>query len=179
MKEVTLEQLEEYANGACGAITKVYLHWSAGKYDSTFNDYHINITGDGKIYMSTIDLYDLLPHTWQRNTGAVGVALCCCYGAVANEGYNADFGDYPPTKEQVESMAKVVAVLSKALGLEINPDNFMTHCEAATEDGYGPHSGDPETRWDLWYLPDFDGEMREGGVVIRGKALFYLSSMLG
>lgn len=179
MKEVTLEQLEEYASGACGAITKVYLHWTAGKYQSTFESYHINITGDGKIFMSTPDLYDLLAHTWRRNSGAVGVAICCGYGAVANEGHNADFGDYPPTNEQIESMAKVVAVLSKALGLEINPSNFMTHCEAATEDGYGPYSGDPETRWDLWYLPDFDGEMREGGIVIRGKALFYFSSMLG
>ena len=51
----------------------------------------------------------------------------------------------------------------------------MTHEEAAMLDGYGPYSGDPETRWDLWYLPDSDGTMKSGGDVIRGKALWYLA----
>ena len=34
----------------------------------------------------------------------------------------------------------------------------MTHCEAALLDGYGPYSGDAETRWDLWYMRDSPGD---------------------
>ena len=56
--------------------------------------------------------------------------------------------------------------------------NVLTHCEAALIDGYGPYSGDAETRWDLWYLRDSpgDGLMKPGGQVIRGKALWYAKS---
>lgn len=177
MREVTFDELKDYAESAKGMIDKLYLHWTAGRYNAKFDDYHINIDGDGKLFMSTPCLEEVLEHTWHRNTGAVGISLCCCYDAEANSGYDANFGEFPPTKEQVESMAKVVAVLCKTLGIEISPQTVMTHCEAATEDGYGPGSNDPETRWDLWYLPDFDGEMKDGGVVIRGKALYYISSL--
>lgn len=57
---------------------------------------------------------------------------------------------------------------------------MLTHCEAALIDGYGPYSGDAETRWDLWYLRDSpgDGAMKPGGQVIRGKALWYAKSSL-
>lgn len=62
-------------------------------------------------------------------------------------------------------------------GLDLPVDRFtvLTHCEAALLDGYGPYSGDAETRWDLWYLRDSpgDGTMKPGGQVIRGKALWY------
>ena len=51
----------------------------------------------------------------------------------------------------------------------------MTHCEAAFEDAYGPGDGDPDMRWDLWFLPDVElyGELAPGGEVLRGKAVFY------
>jgi len=75
-------------------------------------------------------------------------------------------------------------VLSQELGLEINKENFMTHCEAALRDGYGVpygtyvngvYQGDPDLRWDLWYLPDpnNNGEMVDGGNLWRGIANFY------
>ncbi|MPM83104.1 hypothetical protein SDC9_130167 [bioreactor metagenome] len=46
----------------------------------------------------------------------------------------------------------------------------MTHEEAATIDGYGHYSGDTETRWDLWYLPDYNDNLRKGGDVIIREA---------
>ena len=51
----------------------------------------------------------------------------------------------------------------------------MTHQEAAALDGYGPFSGDPQTRWDLWYLPDLplSAQLKHGGYVLRGKAIWY------
>ena len=50
---------------------------------------------------------------------------------------------------QIETLAKAVAVLTACLELEINVLTVTTHCEAALFDGYGPHSGDPQLRWDL------------------------------
>ena len=47
-----------------GEIDHIYLHWSAGHYDTKSEHYHINITGDGTIWLTTDDLTELLSHTW-------------------------------------------------------------------------------------------------------------------
>ena len=163
MKKVTLDDIQTMAEASRAQLwkdarnmqrdVKIYLHWTAGRYDQCFSDYHLNITDDGSIYASTDDLSETLAHTWHRNTGAVGVTLCCCYGADT-----ADLGDYPPTAAQIETMAQVVAVLAKALWLTIDRDRVLTHAEAADNiddllpegDEYGPCNGCE--RWDLQYL---------------------------
>lgn len=176
MRKIAVEELFDIATPANGSIEKIYLHWTAGPYGIPFRDYHINIDDDGVIYLMTEDLTEVKAHTWHRNTGAIGISMCCCEGALANSGYDAEFGEYPPTKKQIETLAKVIAALCKALDLPVTAESVMTHQEAATEDDYGPFSGDPETRWDLWYLPDYDGAMKPGGEVIRGKILWYLAN---
>ena len=86
------------------------------------------------------------------------------------------WGSLPPTAVQTDKMAQTVALLVTALGLQLTIDTVMTHCEAALLDGYGPYSGDAETRWDLWYMRDSpgDGQMKPGGDILRGKARWYL-----
>jgi hypothetical protein len=176
LRQVTLAELKQLAlqsksdlwsaAQSLGRDVTLYLHWSAGHYGQFFSDYHINIDQDGSIYVSTENLSELKSHTWHRNTGAIGIALACCYQANTN-----NLGSEPPTALQIEVMAQVVAVLAKALDLTIDNQRVMTHCEAATEDDYGPGSGDPETRWDLWFVPGVaEGE---GGHIIRGKANWY------
>ena len=59
----------------------------------------------------------------------------------------------PPTAVQIEVLAKIVAILCDELRLDIDDYHVMTHCEAAFKDGYGPGDGDPDMRWDLWFLP--------------------------
>lgn len=192
MKKVTLKDIRMMAEAARAQLwddarsmqrdVKIYLHWTAGRYDQCFNDYHLNITDDGAIYASTDDLSETLAHTWHRNTGSVGVTLCCCYGADT-----ADLGDYPPTAAQIEAMAQVVAVLAKALWLTIDRDRVLTHAEAADNvDGLLPRGDEygPQTtceRWDLQYLgtpespawtTDYDN-LHTGGNVLRGKANWY------
>lgn len=175
MDKITLKQLAAAAGEVRGRIGRIYLHWTAGWYDSTFADYHVNITGDGSIYLSTSDLTEVLAHTWRRNTGAVGVALCCCVDATICADGSFSLGSVPPTCLQIESAAKVIAVLTEALDLPINPECVLTHAEVADIDGYGPAqiaAGSFE-KWDLWRLPDYDGTWRSGGDVLRGKALWY------
>ena len=77
---------------------------------------------------------------------------------------------------QMEILAKVVAVLCAALELGISPRTVLTHCEVAVKDGYGPGSGDPETRIDLMLLEDrpYHRELYPGGEVLRGKAMGYM-----
>ena len=89
-REVTIDEVENMAASARESVwnkakaegrePKIYLHWTAGNHTAVFEDYHINITGDGEIYVTTDDLSETKSHTWRRNTGSIGIALCCCYG---------------------------------------------------------------------------------------------------
>ena len=178
MSPDSLETVRRLAKDAYAEIDHVYLHWTAGHYGQCYDDYHICIDADGSIYLMCEDFTERKYHTWKRNSESIGIALCCCAGAEAHNGFNADLGDEPPTAEQIEALAEVAAVLSQELELPLYNSNYiMTHCEAAYKDDYGPYSGDPDLRWDLWYLPDYygdDGRLCDGGSLIRGKAAFYV-----
>ena len=138
-------------------------------------------TADGKLYLATEDFSDVLAHTYHRNSGAVGIALCCCADATTN-----DLGSEPPTADQIEAMAQVIWKVADALWLTINKDHVMTHGEAGdhedglyTHDAYGPRT--TCERWDLEFLgtdesPSFNPWAEDGtrgGDVLRGKALWY------
>ena len=194
MRKVTLNELKQMAMNAREAIwgkartePKIYLHWTAGKYESCFSDYHINITGDGDIYVSTEDLSETLNHTWRRNSGSIGIALCCAYGAGSNS-----LGSYPPTAKQSEGMAQVICAVADALWLTIDKGHVLTHGEAANnEDGdnsyHNPYAWwndsyrDGDTRGDLEYLGTTESpcykpwatDGSRGGDVLRGKANWY------
>ena len=191
MREVTLEELSTMASDAREAIwslaqdygrePKIYLHWTAGHYHQKFDDYHVNIDQNGRIFVSTDDLSDVLAHTWRRNSGSVGITLDCCAGATSD-----DLGSEPPTLKQIESMAQCIQVVADALWLTIDIKHVMTHGEAAdnvdglnTHEDYGPQS--TVERWDLQFLgtdespvytADYD-DPATGGNVLRGKALWY------
>ena len=84
-----------------------------------------------------------------------------------------DYGEEPPTQKQIEVMAKIVALLCRELCLPLAEDTVMTHCEMAFVDGYGPGDGDPDMRWDLWFLPEpntLGGALYPGGL-LPGHAL--------
>ena len=203
MERVTLSELKEIAENSRedlemmarrkGRPVKIYLHWTAGHYHSLFDSYHVNIDGDGVIWVATDDLSEVRSHTWGRNTGSVGVALCCaCYAT------SEDLGDEPPTAEQVDVAGQVVCVLANALGIPVDKEHVLTHGEAADNEDGGmlDHSELPEgdngeelgmygpkhncERWDLEYLGvetslEFDPWREEdrGGSIIRGKAIWY------
>ena len=191
MREVTLNELSAMASDAREAIweaaqgygrePKIYLHWTAGHYYQKFDDYHVNIDKDGRIFVSTDDLSEVLAHTWRRNSGSVGITLDCCAGATSD-----DLGSEPPTLKQIEAMAQCIQVVADALWLTIDMKHVMTHGEAAdnvdglnTHEDYGPQS--TVERWDLQFLgtdesPEYTTDYDDpstGGNVLRGKALWY------
>ena len=166
---MTLEELGNRIDEVYGGIDCVYIHWTGDDYDTCYNDYHLAINGDGSIEMTRP--FDSTPEaTWRRNSRSLAIALNCCKGAQLYRDGSTDFGDYPPTTEQVECLAQVIATISNHLHLPITRGLYMTHAEAAELDNYGPTT--TCERWDLWTMPD-SPEWGSGGGYIRGKALFY------
>nr|DAF82454.1 MAG TPA: peptidoglycan recognition protein [Caudoviricetes sp.] len=183
MREVTLHELKSLAkaaywdlwNGArsLGRDVKLYIHWTAARYNQTFDEYHVNITGDGRVFVSTNDLAEVKNATYRRNTGSIAITLCCAYDATGPD----NLGPYPPTEAQINAVSQVICVLADALDLTIDADRVMTHAEAAdnidglyTHDDYGPDS--TCERWDLWVLREGE-EPGTGGQQIRGNANYY------
>ena len=144
-----------------------YYHWTAGRHFTTFDDYHYCIDGDGEI-INTRPITETPSATWHWNTGSIAIALCACYN-----GTPEDLGEYAPTEAQIETLAQMTAVIAEVFDNPIDYDHFMTHGEAADEDGYGLYSGDPDCRWDLQILHNGD-EYGTGGDIIREKAQYYL-----
>lgn len=97
-------------------ISQIYLHWTAGRYGQLYDDYHFNIDADGSVYQTCTQLTQLKSHTWHRNTGAIGIALCCACGALPHNGKDAEFGQYPPTPRQIDAVGKLVAQLAQGAG---------------------------------------------------------------
>ena len=191
-------EIVSMAKSVCHEIDHIYLHWTAGHYGQAYDDYHLNIDRDGTLYKTCRSLTEEKAHTWKRNTRSIGISLDCGYrasvavpvGAGEEELFGVtsgsrrlrpllsaevDYGPEKPTVPQIECMAKITALLCRHLELPITEETVMTHAEAAIADGYGPCSGDPEMRWDLWFLPDraTGSGIYPGGDIIRGKAVWY------
>lgn len=183
MREVTLEEIKNLAreaywdlwNGArsLGRDVKLYIHWTGGRYNQTFSDYHINITGEGRCFISTDNFAEVKNATYMRNTGSIAITLCCALDAIGPD----NLGQYPPTEAQINAVSQIVCILADALDLTIDADRVMTHAEAAdnldglyTHDDYGPDS--TCERWDLWVLREGE-EPGTGGKQIRGNANYY------
>ena len=199
---VTEEMIRDMAREARSGIKNIYLHWTGGHYGKNEEAYHLCIDRDGAVYLNCKSFLSFKTHTYMHNSGAIGIALLCGYdghcwapaGKIASRVDVAfendrmvqtdcaiiDYGEEPPTQQQIEVMAKIVAVLCRELCLPITEDTVMTHCEIAFIDGYGPGDGDPEMRWDLWFLPEpgtLNGELYPGGMLLRAKAQYYLDTM--
>ena len=195
---ITEADIVSMAKEARHEIDHIYLHWTAGHYGQAYDEYHLNIDKNGEVHRTCRSLTEVKAHTWKRNSRSIGIALECGYrasvsvplGAAEGELFGVkagtkrlrpllsaevDYGPEGPTPQQIECMAKVTALLCRHLELPITENTVMTHEEAAVADGYGPCSGDPEMRWDLWYLPDgaTGSGIYQGGGIIRAKAVWY------
>ena len=178
-KKIDLEELKSIAIKSKAELwrmakeknrdVKLYIHWSAGHYNQVFDDYHLNILGNGDIFITVEDLSQLLSHTYKRNSGAIGISLSCAYLASPN-----NLGDEPPTIEQIDIVSKVIAVLAKILDLTIDKYRVLTHGEAGDNvDGLFLHEcyGQMTTleRWDLAIIKKGD-VWGSGGEYLRHKA---------
>ncbi len=173
--KITHNELRPLAAAARGKIDCIYLHWTAGRYDQVFDDYHLSIGEHGEIYQTCRQLTEHKAHTYKRNSRSIGIALCCAYGAILSCKWQPVFAGFAPTALQVEQMAIVTAILCQELELEITFSTVKTHAEAALIDGYGPGQNDPDMRWDLLSLSGLPETraLRPGGSLLRERALVY------
>ena len=141
------------------SIQRATWHWTAGSWLQTFDHYHFCITFDGQKahVVQTLSLLKKGSHCWKRNTGNIGISLC---------GMGRVNGKLHAIQQpQVEACAKLTAELCTVLGLDLAL--VHDHAHFATIDGYGPGSGNPETRIDIGsYEP-----------VVRKKAHWYLDQL--
>ncbi len=165
MEKLLLKDLSDYTTEARGIKNNIILHWSASTYGATFDDYHINITGDGGIWIDG-SLSDRRSHTWHRNTQAIGISLSCMLDGMVTADGKVYYGNYPPTEAQLDTMAQVIAKICIEVGIPIA--NVWTHAEIADFDGYGIASGDSDCRWDLINQGD----------EIRNRARVYVNKWL-
>ena len=62
--QISLAQLLNEARANRGKISHIYLHWTAGRYNQFFDDYHLNIDGEGKVFRTCSSLDQLKEHTY-------------------------------------------------------------------------------------------------------------------
>ena len=179
---ISAQDLHRAALKDRGKIDRLFLHWTAGHYNQVYSDYHVNISHEGNVFLTYESLADNKCHTKFHNSRAVGIAMDCAAGAVLNKALfpgKVNFGKEPPTLVQIETLAKVIAILTDALDLEILASTVTTHAEIANQDGYGPTNhaqADGDWRWDLWFLPCVERSNTKfvmGGKYIRDKARWY------
>ena len=156
-----------------GKDKKLYLHWTAGGYDSAAGGYHTVITGDGKIHRK-MDYNKPGNHTEGRNQNSVGLAVAAMAGSEGNYQW--------PKQMQIDRLAEESAKITKAWGWkpsDISINKVMTHGEAGSgKDGYLPAVskkpynygptvwGGDGSRWDLDMLSPSD-KIGDGGQKLR------------
>lgn len=138
------------------SMKRIILHWTAGGYKASSLDrahYHILIEDDGNLVKGTHSIKDNVStadniyaaHTLGRNTGSIGVSVCCMLDA-REKPFNS--GSFPMTKRQWETMAQVTAELCQFYDIEVTPQTVLGHGEV--QDLIGP---DQRGKWDPVVLP--------------------------
>jgi murein DD-endopeptidase MepM/ murein hydrolase activator NlpD/muramidase (phage lysozyme) len=151
---------------------KIFLHWSAGDYNTPYPAYHSIVLGSGKKVQNAPYDKDKSGHTAGGNANSVGLAVAAAAGATE------DNVKTPPTPKQLDVMTSEAANLAKGWGwTAANVDsNVRTHGEwerYAVPAGILPP---PVRRWDLDRLSNSD-KFGSGGPKLRAMIKSKMSAM--
>ncbi len=148
-----------------------FWHWSAMGYAQPFPDYTYIVMGIplGEVRQNYADTNTPVFATWHENRDSIDIAAMCMQGGQL-------FGAWacPPLPLQIERMAYLAA--QECARWDIPVTDWLTHCEIAERDGYGPDSHDPDLRWDFISLDQASQTKRNGGLLLRGKTQWYLDT---
>ena len=136
-------------------LVRVIAHWSVTKYkcdDTSRDHYHFIYEGDGTEIAGRKKPEDNLStgdgvyaaHTLGCNTGSIGVACAAMFGAISV----TDYGAFPITEVQFNSMCKGIARLCKKYGIPVTPKTVLSHAEVTANLGIKQRG-----KWDIAVLP--------------------------
>jgi len=144
-------------------ITRVHWHWTASTYDVTwdvrshyndvFDEHGHEFDGGAPAHLQAS--YDWrnkigVSHTFNANTGAIGLAVAAMAGASANWGASTvDPGKYPMTQEQIDAMLKKTVEYCRAFDIKPSPWTTLTHAEVQTNINIRQKG-----KWDIRCLPE-------------------------
>jgi hypothetical protein len=120
-------------------MSRIHIHWTAGGHKANATDkrsYHVLMEGDGKLVRGDrpIDANQQgsrktpASHTFNANTGAIGVSMCCMGGKGVREN-PFEAGRFPMTRAQWDKMVEVVVSLARRYGIPVTSKTILTHAE--------------------------------------------------
>lgn len=143
-------------------ITRVHWHWTASTYDVTWDvrrHYNNVFDKDGNEYDGGAPAQQQafyipgkvgVSHTFNGNTGAIGLSVAAMGDASANWGASTvDQGKYPLNWEMIDAMLKKTVEYCRAFDIKPSPWTTITHCEVQTNIGIKQKG-----KWDIRVLPD-------------------------
>ncbi len=212
--DAALRLHDAFPVAAAGSLRRLYLHWTAAAYGACFSDYNVEVNFDvGSQAWSLIAMHDprfnayatfdngsYAASTYERNRGAVSIALGDMLGADPN-----DFSHEGVTLAGLEWLCGGAAALAVRYGINVralstdepyaDEPNALTHAEAAARGGkpqrYEPYAiwsrpapSDGVTRWDLMTFvplpPDVEpaGWMADAcGGALRERTALYAAAV--
>lgn len=153
-------------------IKRIHWHWTAGApgiNPHEADSYNYVITWpDGKVVPCVPDNRQIPPllngayaaHTLNANSNAIGISLDCM--ALAKE-RPFDPGKYPITKEQLEAMVRLTAVLNKKYKIAVTRETNLSHAEVQKT-----LKIKQKNKWDITWLPGMD---KPGDPIIVGDRI--------
>jgi hypothetical protein len=139
-----------------GDLRRIVLHWTAGDHVTAYGAYHVCVALDADAQPVALATHDLranmcdvregrspyAAHTSDRNSYAIGLAVCGMAGATPH-----DFGLFPLRDDMIAATCATAARLAAFYEIALDAEHIFTHAEAALTDGYFG-TGDDE-RWDI------------------------------
>ena len=162
---------------------KIFLHWTAGGYNTPYSYYHTTFLGSGKAVRYTPYGKDKNSHTAGANTGSIGLSVAAMYEGKEN----ATTWSTPPTSAQMDAMITEAAQIGLDWGWDASTvdKNVRTHGEWEREaTSTGVLSGGPQ-RWDLDKLKPSDPNINvsrvlsHGGNTLRSRIKAKMASLKG
>ncbi len=116
---------------------RIVVHWTGGNYTASAEDrehYHFLVQGDGEVVRGRhgVDANDstkdgvYAAHTRALNTGSVGIAVCCMFGATERP---FTPGSFPLLETQWRRLVQLAAQLCRRYGIEVAPQTVLGHGE--------------------------------------------------
>mgnify|MGYP003313755305 CR=1 FL=1 len=162
---------------------KMFLHWTAGGYNTPYSYYHTTFLGSGKAVRYTPYGKDKNSHTAGANSGSIGLSVAAMYEGKEN----ATTWSTPPTSAQMDAMITEAAQIGLDWGWDASTvdKNVRTHGEWEREaTSTGLLDGGPQ-RWDLDKLKPSDPNINvsrvlsHGGNTLRARIKAKMASLKG